>query len=176
MDQISASQANGARSLGPVTPEGKKRSSMNAVRHGLLARCVVLDNESRECFDQLLVQFLDCFRPANDVELGMIEEMIAALWRQRRAWAIETRLMDIAISTQPGTDELTRIAAAFTSLSQQPQSALISRYEARLHRMFQRALDNLLLLRSIALPNEPGELLRSIELPNEPGDPVPIVG
>ena len=138
---------------------------MNAVRHGLLARCVVLDNESRDCFDQVVTQYLDCFRPANDVELGMIEEMIAAFWRQRRAWAIETSLMDTAISKEPGGDELIRIAAAYTSLSQQPQSALISRYEARLHRMFQHALNNLLLVRTIARPNEPGA---SIELPNEP--------
>jgi hypothetical protein len=107
---------------------------MNAVRHGLLARCVVLDNESRDCFDQVVTQYLDCFRPANDVELGMVEEMIAAAWRQRRAWAIETSLMDTAISKEPGGDELIRIAAAYTLLSQQPQSALISRYEARLHR------------------------------------------
>jgi hypothetical protein len=156
INQVSASRANGAGSLGPVTPEGKKRSSMNAVRHGLLARCLVLDNESRDCFDQLLAQFLECFRPANDVEFGMIEEMIAACWRQRRAWAIETSLMDTAISKEPGGDELIRIAAAYTSLSQQPQTALISRYEARLHRMFQHALNNLLLLRAIPIPNEIG--------------------
>ena len=79
INQVSASRANGARSLGPVTPEGKKRSLMNAVRHGLLARCVVLDNESRDCFDQVVTQYLECFRPANDVELGMIEEMIGRL-------------------------------------------------------------------------------------------------
>jgi hypothetical protein len=161
INQVSASRANGARSLGPVTPEGKKRSSRNAVRHGLLARCVVLDNELRECFDRHHAQFLDCFRPANDVELGMIEEMIAASWRQRRALAIETRLLDLAIAKEPGADEVTRIASAFNSLSQQPQSDLISRYETRLHRMFQRALGNLILLRSIALPNEPGALVRT---------------
>jgi hypothetical protein len=177
INQVSASRANGARSLGPVTPEGKKRSSRNAVRHGLLARCVVLDNESRECFDRHHAQFLDCFRPANDVELGMIEEMIAASWRQRRALAIETRLLDLAIAKEPGDDELIRLAAAYTSLSQQPQSDLISRYETRLQRMFQRSLNNLLLLRSIELPNEPGNrpvdppdtVSVRIDLPNEPG-------
>jgi hypothetical protein len=99
--RILASHANGAWSRGPVTTAGKKRSSGNSIRHGLLARCVVLEAESREGFDTLAAGFLERFNPANDVEIGFVEEMLSALWRQRRAWAIETRLMDDAVAAQP---------------------------------------------------------------------------
>ena len=92
--RIDSSRANGARSRGPITPEGKERASTNALRHGLLAKCLVLENESNECFDDLVTQHIRRFAPADGVEFAMIEEMVAANWRMRRAWAIENRLMD----------------------------------------------------------------------------------
>jgi hypothetical protein len=160
-----ASRANGALSKGPKTPAGRSRSSQNAIRHGLLAKCVVLENESREGFDSVLAAFLERFSPADGVELGMVEEMLSAYWRQRRAWAIETRIMDNAISTQPPEpDELTRLADAFAVVTAKPSLELMHRYETRLHRIFQRALANLILMRS--LPElSPAE---NIKLPNEP--------
>jgi hypothetical protein len=82
--RILASRANGARSLGPVTPEGKARSSCNALRHGLLAKCVVLSNESPAGFQELHDQFVNRFGPADGVEDGLLEEMVAASWRLRR--------------------------------------------------------------------------------------------
>jgi hypothetical protein len=34
--------------------EGKEPASTNALRHGLLAKCLILQNESRERFDSLV--------------------------------------------------------------------------------------------------------------------------
>jgi hypothetical protein len=148
-----AARANGARSLGPITPEGKRRSSQNAIRHGLLARCIVMENESRASFDALLGQYLDRLQPADGVEFGFIEEMVAAYWRMRRAWAIETRLFENCVAAQPPGDEVDRMAAAFTELAASPGLGLMHRYETRLHCNCQRAIHNILLLRA-AIPNE----------------------
>jgi len=155
--RILSSRANGARSRGPKTLEGKQRSSRNAIRHGLLAKCVLLGNESRECFESLLAQHLDRYGPVDGVELGFIEEMVAASWRLRRIWATETRLLDNAIQDQQSPDELGRLAAAFSTLASTPELALIHRYETRLHTIYQRSLYNLLLLRT-AMPNEPSSI------------------
>ena len=104
----------------------------------------------------------------------MIEEMVAANWRMRRAWAIENRLMEKAIRNQPPGDEAARIAAAFSDLAASPELNLLHRYEARLHRIYQRALDNLLVLGEPELPNQPDPISeQSAPLPQGPGGDVP---
>ena len=94
--RINASRANGAFSIGPVTPEGKARSAANATHHGLLARAAVLDTEDAEAFQALLDAFLLKFQPADPVEEALVEEMTAYTWRMRRCWAIETRIVSDA--------------------------------------------------------------------------------
>src|SRR5437016_10063718 len=118
--RLISSKTNGARSLGPATPEGKHRSSRNAVRHGLLARHVVMSDESPEGFQEVLNDHLDRLQPAGGMESGMVEEMVASYWRLRRAWAIETRLLENETAAQPAGDRLDRIANAFTGLAEKP--------------------------------------------------------
>jgi hypothetical protein len=153
--RILAARANGARSGGPKTPEGKARSARNATRHGLLSKCVVLGNESAESFQTLFDQHIDRFSPLDNVEMGMIEEMASAYWRLRRAWAIENRLMEAGMENHTGETPIARLAGAFSDLAGGPQLALLQRYETRLHLMYQRAFHNLLLLRNPSARNEP---------------------
>jgi len=169
--RVLSSRANGARSRGPVTPAGKQASSLNAIRHGLLAKCVVLTNECRENFDILMAQHLDRYRPADDVELSVVEEMASAFWRLRRTWAIETRLYDDAINAREPGDEVGRIAGAFTDLAASSALALLHRYEARLHHIRQRAFKNIHILRNT--PPPPNEPILDPPSPNPAADPTP---
>jgi hypothetical protein len=155
--RILASRANGARSQGPATPQGKQRSSRNAINHGLLAKIVVMKDESADAFEDHLSQLVDRLQPLDDVEFGMVEEMAAASWRMRRAWAFETRMLDNAVDADE-SDKVDRMTAAFTTLANTPALGLIHRYETRLHLMYQRSLHNLLLLRVAGVPNEPSPI------------------
>jgi hypothetical protein len=157
--RIAASRRNGALSRGPKTPAGKDISSRNAVRHGLLAKIIVLEEEPDDAFKELFYAYAERFGPLDQVEIGMIEEMVATYWRLRRAWAIENRYFDTAMAVQQGPSPTDRLMSAFSSLSDANHLNLIHRYETRLHMMFQRAFRNLLTLRQLpkhpAIPNEP---------------------
>jgi hypothetical protein len=61
----------------------------------------------------------------------------------RRLWAVETRLLAQAVARRRETDELDRIAGAFSDLCKQPELSAIHRYEGRLNHAYQRALQNL---------------------------------
>jgi hypothetical protein len=121
-----------------------------------MAKCVVIGIESRWGFDSMHSEFVARFAPTDGVELGLVEEMLSAFWRQRSAWSSETRTMDDAISLQPSdNDQLSRLAGTFAAVAAQPNLELIHRYETRLHRIFQRAQANLILMRSQKELNPP---------------------
>jgi hypothetical protein len=51
--RLEANRANAKRSTGPSTEPGKARSKMNALKHGLAAKAVVIDGEDPREFEAL---------------------------------------------------------------------------------------------------------------------------
>ena len=148
LTRAEASRRNGARSLGPVTPEGKARSSQNAVRHGMYSTVVVLKNESQELFDKLMSDYLTELRPETAQELDLVHDIVIARWRLNRIVAFETATLDHEMDRQrlkldhdmPALDGSTRAALAFGSLADNSRGlALLNRYEGRLLRTIQKS-------------------------------------
>jgi hypothetical protein len=168
--QIEASRANGRRSQGPVTPEGKARSSQNAYRHGLLAHTMVLRTEDKEAFGQYLDQHLEHWKPFDDVELNLVEEMVGAAWRGRRAAGMQTMVYDAEIAAiEPSGCGGSDLVDAFNRLAASPALGLFHRYETHYHRIYHRCITTLTKLQKARLsapaaPAEPAE----VALPNEP--------
>ncbi len=90
--KLDSARANGAKSHGPVTPEGRKKSSMNALKHGLNARTVILPNEDDDEYNFQLEAYVEQLQPAGLVEMDLVVEMVNARWRQRRCNKTETGL------------------------------------------------------------------------------------
>src|ERR1700735_4841226 len=87
-----ASAGNSANSTGPVTPEGKSRSSQNATRHGLLSDSMVLHGESDARFCALLNTLESELQPEPGIESIQAEIMAVAHWRRMRLWSLEKAL------------------------------------------------------------------------------------
>ena len=87
-----ANRRNAQLSTGPKTSEGKAIVSRNAVRHGLASRLVVLPEENRQDFLDLLGAFRSQFQPATAFEDSLVFQLAAAEWRLRRITRLEAEL------------------------------------------------------------------------------------
>ena len=89
------SRANGAKSRGPKTAEGREKSSRNSLVHGFTAKkTVLLACENPNQFEEMLGDYAKTYQPGSPVEEGLVNEMVACRWRMQRLRMIETALMD----------------------------------------------------------------------------------
>jgi len=102
--QIEASRRNGQKSTGPKTPEGRAISKLNALKHGLLAKTVVVRGhqikESMHDFKKLCQEFYAELKPAGPLEELLVEQIVAVTWRLRRARTAESG--EIALNVDGG--------------------------------------------------------------------------
>jgi hypothetical protein len=82
--QIEANRRNALKSTGPRTPEGKAAVRMNALKHGLRARTVVLPGENLEEFHQLCDDLEAEWQPLSRTEQFYVEQMAVSQWKLNR--------------------------------------------------------------------------------------------
>ena len=96
--QLQANLENAKKSTGPRTPEGKERSSKNALRHGLLAADSVIPGEDPADFDRHLTLFENTYVPKNYIEREIVRQIADAAWRMQRLSRIETSAITVAMA------------------------------------------------------------------------------
>jgi hypothetical protein len=114
-DRARVSRQNGAKSLGPVTPEGKATSSQNAAKTEEYANKlalflpphhVVLCNEDRQAYNNLLAGLLENYQPVNQLAASVVREIATARWQVERLNHCLTFQWNLAIidsGNLPGT-------------------------------------------------------------------------
>ena len=144
------------RKRGPHTPEGKARSSMNALKHGLRARTVLLPEEDPEEFRALRESLHEEWRPRSTTERILVNQMAESTWRMLRFAPVEAELLESLRDDEvPGGG----LSAAFAGAMREGNQAMarLSRYETAIQRSFQRAmrmLTDLQKARSAPVPDE----------------------
>src|SRR6202790_1487252 len=128
-------RANGAKPPAPTTAEGKEKAAPNSLKHRLTAGNgnIPLDCEDPDHFDEILNKFHTIHEPVTPAETDIGEEMVAARWRIRRMWAIETGLLNAEIVTKQsspsvseGADLPPLLASAFRTLADDSRSLALA--------------------------------------------------
>ena len=94
LKQIAANRRNALKSTGPATEEGKRRSSCNAMRHGLTAETVITPLEDPQDYEAFEAAVISDYDAESAVERELVLRLASALWRLRRATGIETALFE----------------------------------------------------------------------------------
>jgi hypothetical protein len=108
-NQIAANRQNARLSHGPVTNAGKAAVRLNALKHGLRARQVVLPCESQEDFDQHCRDLEFEWQPATPTESACLEQIAIHLWKLARAERQEAYLHSLPDDPPARVKELDRI-------------------------------------------------------------------
>ena len=88
--KIEANRRNAARSTGPRTPDGKRKVSLNAVKHGLTATTiVVLPHEDAEAYEKRLQAWTAELNAQGDMGRYLAERAAKVSWQLDRADSYE---------------------------------------------------------------------------------------
>jgi hypothetical protein len=135
--QIDANRRNALKSIGPKSDEGKEKSSMNALRHGLTAEQAVLPHENEDDYEKLREGLLQSYAPQDPAELAIVEELVNANWRLLRLHRVETHYWDKLGGSYNRGDE-----GISEALLQTPDRQMRNffRYYAQVERSYYKAL------------------------------------
>ncbi len=144
--QLDANRRNALLSTGPKTEEGRKRSRMNARRHGLTGQVTTMTEEDRTAHDQFSKALMKSLAPDGAMEIQLAQRIATDSWRLNRISAIEDNLFALGLQENGGQfcpeheqiDSALATAHVFTLESKNLQ--LLTLYEQRINRSLQKNL------------------------------------
>src|SRR5260370_11128631 len=145
--QYATNRLNSIKSTGPVSPKGKVRSSLNALRHGLTARVVVLSSEDMAAYQAFSKEIVDSLGAQTPMERQFAQTVADNQWRINRIRSIEDGMLadphfenagDFD-AEHPDIHSALTASRAFRARSKE----FASLYEQRLHRSLREALHEL---------------------------------
>jgi hypothetical protein len=102
--KLTANRRNARKSTGPATLRGRAISKLNALKHGWLAKTVVVRspqfNESPSELKKLHHEFHLDLQPEGPLEAWLVDQIVQAHWRLRRVRSAEAGEIAVSINQQ----------------------------------------------------------------------------
>jgi hypothetical protein len=135
-----ANRRNALKSTGPKTPEGKAAVRLNALKHGLLSREVVLPGGDEDALRELAESLRAELQPVGALENLLVDRITSLLWRLRRLGRVEAGIFFCELYERV-RDTSTLGLAFIRDANSANAFSKLSRYEATMERGLYKALE-----------------------------------
>jgi hypothetical protein len=134
--QTAANKVNAAFSTGPKTPEGKARSSKNALTLGLFTMNDFVRDDEAEDYTKICASLWSELTPEGTLEQNFTTEIVRATWRLRRCRMADETLGLISITDPAWSDPMLNPAT-------EKQQKSVDRARAQAHNALRRSIAEL---------------------------------
>ncbi len=143
--RIAANRRNAQRSTGPRTAKGKRRSSRNALKHGLCASTVCLASEDKPTFNLFISELEEELQPRTATQHMLFNELANVIWRLRRLPEAQADLFDHELDHAADGETLSPSQVLARRFSDDSSNGfiLLGRYETSLRNSMLRLLRQL---------------------------------
>jgi hypothetical protein len=152
--QLQANRANAQLSCGPVTPAGKAKSSLNALKTGLTGQTVLLPTDDPDLYREHVDRLHAELKPVGELESQLVQRIADAQWRLNRIPVLERNLYKlgrfefVALFENESPEDRADLIQAHTALVFQKQFQNLSIQENRIRRGYEKDLNELKSLQS----------------------------
>ena len=152
--QLIANRKNAKRSTGP---KDTSLTRLNALKHGILSKEVLLEGEKRKDLEELGRRLRQELAPQGELEIILVDRIISSLWRLKRALKVESAGMswsyEHGLQTWDGRPRDERQACMDMFMGKEHER--MQRYETTIERQIYRALHELIRLQSARKGEKP---------------------
>jgi hypothetical protein len=164
--QLEANRRNAKRSTGPKTEKGKAMSRRNALKHGLTAERMLLDDENAEHFEALCEQLRLELKPVGVREEMCVDRLAQTQWRLMRVPGYEVEILKWIkyADDRPVLSHEFKRSALISFVLSADAFGKLARHEAHLARQAQDILEELVTLKGERLAAAAAEV--ALNAPN----------
>ena len=147
--RLEANRLNAQKSTGPITPEGKRRSSVNALRHGVTGRTLLLTTEEQAAYKDFADALATSLAATTPLELHFAHQIADAHFRLNRIKTVEDAMLALAHFEEAGDIEVdhpevhTALTAGRAFRNDSASFVNLSLYEQRLNASLKNSLKQL---------------------------------